>query len=195
MRKQLKELYSAIEEAKADMTGLWALQYMIDRGIIEKGMERTLYTTYLASMFRSVRFGITEAHGRGVAMQFNYLTDEGAIKFNEANGTFSIDHAKIKDSVTKLTRELLTLEDACAATDMVAALTSVWEGEGRPVTTKGSMGQQVIHPLIGEIRTQRAARNALWRQLKLPDDAAGGESNQQRDAAQSRWSQSHGSGA
>ncbi len=109
-RKQLKELYSAIEEAKADMTGLWALQFMIDRGIIDKQMERTLYTTYLASMFRSVRFGITEAHGRGVAMQFNYLTDEGAIKFNETNGTFSIDHAKIKDSVRKLTSELLTME-------------------------------------------------------------------------------------
>ena len=110
VRKQLKELYSAIEEAKADMTGLWALQYMIDRGIIEKSMERTLYTTYLASMFRSVRFGITEAHGRGVAMQFNYLSDEGAIKFNEAKGTFSIDHAKIKDGVRKLTHDLLTLE-------------------------------------------------------------------------------------
>ena len=110
VRKQLKELYSAIEEAKADMTGLWALQYMIDRGIIEKGMERTLYTTYLASMFRSVRFGITEAHGRGVALQFNYLTDEGAVKFNDAKGTFSIDHTKIKDAVTKLTRQLLTIE-------------------------------------------------------------------------------------
>ncbi len=110
VRKQLKELYSAIEEAKADMTGLWALQYMIDHGIIDKGMERTLYTTYLASMFRSVRFGITEAHGRGVAMQFNYLTDEGAIKFNEAKGTFSIDHAKVKEGVTKLTHDLLTLE-------------------------------------------------------------------------------------
>jgi hypothetical protein len=110
VRKQLKELYSAIEEAKADMTGLWALQYLIDHGMIDKGMERTLYTTYLASMFRSVRFGITEAHGRGVAMQFNYLTDEGAIRFNEAKGTFSIDHAKIKAGVTKLTHDLLTLE-------------------------------------------------------------------------------------
>src|SRR5687768_3964308 len=110
VRKQLKELYSAIEEAKADMTGLWALHFMIDRGIIEKSMERTLYTTYLASMFRSVRFGITEAHGRGVALQFNYLTDEGAIKFDEAKGTFSIDNAKIKDSVRKLTHDLLTLE-------------------------------------------------------------------------------------
>jgi hypothetical protein len=110
VRKQLKELYSAIEEAKADMTGLWALQYMIDHGIIDKGMERTLYTTYLASMFRSVRFGISEAHGRGVAMQFNYLTDEGAIQFNEAKGTFSVDPAKIKDGVRKLTHDLLTLE-------------------------------------------------------------------------------------
>jgi hypothetical protein len=110
VRKQLKELYSAIEEAKADMTGLWALQYMIDRNIIEKSMERTLYTTYLASMFRSVRFGITEAHGRGVALQFNYLTDEGAIKFNDAKGTFSVDHAKIKDAVRKLTHDLLMIE-------------------------------------------------------------------------------------
>src|SRR5215204_296748 len=110
VRKQLKELYSSIEEAKADMTGLWALQYMIDRGIIDKSMERTLYTTYLASMFRSVRFGITEAHGRGVAMQFNFLMDDDAIRFDQEKGTFSIDHSKIKEGVTKLTRELLTLE-------------------------------------------------------------------------------------
>jgi len=110
VRLQLKDKYSAIEEAKADMTGLWALQYLIDKGVIEKGMQRTLYTTNLASMFRSVRFGITEAHGRGVAMQFNYLTDEGAIKFNERNGTFSVDETKIRDAVRKLTNELLTIE-------------------------------------------------------------------------------------
>jgi len=110
VRKQLKELYSSIEEAKADMTGLWALQYLIDKVAIEKTMERSLYTTYLASMFRSVRFGITEAHGRGVALQFNYLSDEGAIKFNQATGTFSVDHSKIKEGVRKLTHDLLTLE-------------------------------------------------------------------------------------
>ncbi len=83
---------------------------MIDKGVIEKKRERPLYNPYLASMFRSVRFGITEAHGRGVAMQFNYLTDEGAIRFNERTGTFSIDHSKIKDAVRKLTTALLTLE-------------------------------------------------------------------------------------
>lgn len=110
VRLQLKEVYSAIEEAKADITGLWALQYMIDHGVIDKQMERTLYVTYLASAFRSVRFGITEAHGRGVAMQFNYLTDEGAIKFDQRSGTFSVDPSKIKDAVRKLTHELLTIE-------------------------------------------------------------------------------------
>ena len=110
VRLQLKDLYSAIEEAKADITGLWALQYLIDRGVVDKRMEQTLYTTYLASAFRSVRFGINEAHGRGVAMQFNYLTDEGAIRYNEQAGTFSIDHTKVKEAVRKLTHELLTLE-------------------------------------------------------------------------------------
>jgi hypothetical protein len=110
VRLQLKDQYSAIEEAKADVTGLWALQYLIDKGVIDKQMQRTLYTTYLASMFRSVRFGLTESHARGVAMQFNYFTDEGAIKFDERTNKFSVDNTKIKDAVRKLTHELLTIE-------------------------------------------------------------------------------------
>jgi hypothetical protein len=110
VRLQLKDRYSAIEEAKADTSGLWALQYLIDKGVIDRTMQRTLYTTYLASMFRSVRFGITESHGRGVAMQFNYFTDEGAIKFNERTGRFSADESKIRDAVRKLASELLTIE-------------------------------------------------------------------------------------
>jgi hypothetical protein len=110
VRLQLKDKYSAIEEAKADVTGLWALQYLIDKGVIDRQMQRTLYTTYLASMFRSVRFGLTESHARGVAMQFNYFTDEGAIKFDERTNKFSVDNAKIKDAVRKLTHELLTIE-------------------------------------------------------------------------------------
>ncbi|HKP36490.1 MAG TPA: hypothetical protein VJT71_06500 [Pyrinomonadaceae bacterium] len=110
VRLQLKDRYSSIEEAKADVTGLWALQYLIDKGVVEKSMQRTLYTTYLASMFRSVRFGITESHGRGVALQFNYFTDEGAITFDERTGRFSVDESKIRDAVRKLTTELLTIE-------------------------------------------------------------------------------------
>lgn len=89
--------------------------------------------------------------------------------------------------------ELRTLEDACAATDMIAELSDAWAEDGRPMTTRGSMGQQVIHPLIGEIRTQRASRQAFLRQLKLPDLETGERPNQQRAAAQSRWAATHGS--
>ena len=91
--------------------------------------------------------------------------------------------------------ELATLEDACRITDMIVSLEAAWAEDGRPMTTKGSMGQQVIHPLIGEIRTQRMARNALWRQLKLPDDEVGAPVNQQRDAAVAKWATGRGRGA
>jgi hypothetical protein len=110
VRKQLKELYSAIEEAKADITGLWALQYLIDKGKVDKSMEQQMYTTFLASMFRSVRFGINEAHGKGVALQFNYLVDAGAITVNEGAGTFNVNESRIKEGVRKLTNEILTLQ-------------------------------------------------------------------------------------
>jgi hypothetical protein len=110
VRKELKDVYSAVEEAKADVTGLWALQHLIDKGALDRSLERTLYTTFLASAFRSVRFGIKEAHGRGVALQFNYLTDEGAIKFDQRTGTFSVVPARIKEAVRKLAHDLLTLE-------------------------------------------------------------------------------------
>lgn len=110
VRQELKELYSAIEEAKADITGLFALQYLIDKGLIDKKMEEEMYTTFLASMFRSVRFGINEAHGKGVAIQFNYLTIEGAIRIDETSGVFSIDYSRIKKASTKLAGEILTLQ-------------------------------------------------------------------------------------
>jgi Peptidase family M49 len=110
VRQQLKETYSAIEEAKADISGLFALQYLMDKGVLPKTMERSVYTTFLASAFRSVRFGITEAHGRGIALQFNYLTDEGAIKYNESKGTFSVNMARVKEAVSKLTHDIMTLQ-------------------------------------------------------------------------------------
>ncbi len=110
VRRQLKETNSSLEEAKADISGLFALQYLMDKGVLDKRMERSVYTTFLASAFRSVRFGITEAHGRGIAVQFNYLTDEGAIKFDERAGTFSVDMTRIKEAVRKLTREIMTIQ-------------------------------------------------------------------------------------
>lgn len=110
VRLQLKDTNSALEEAKADITGLWALQYLMDKGVVDKAMERAFYTTYLASSFRSVRFGVNEAHGKGQALQFNYLTDEGAITLDEAKGTFHINFDKVKDAVRKLTTEIMTIQ-------------------------------------------------------------------------------------
>src|ERR1051325_10706787 len=83
VRQELKETYSTIEEAKADISGLFALQFLVDRGKLEKKYEQTMYTTYLASMFRSIRFGLNEAHGRGVAMQLNYFLDKGGVTVEE----------------------------------------------------------------------------------------------------------------
>ena len=91
--------------------------------------------------------------------------------------------------------ELRTLEDACAATDMLAELTKAWTDLGRPFISKGSMGQEVEHPLIGSIDKQRKARQAFIKQLKLPDAPGTPRPNQQRDAANSRWAQAHGASA
>jgi hypothetical protein len=109
VRQELKETYSAIEEAKADVSGLWALQYLIDKGQLDKSLQQTMYTTFLASAFRSIRFGINEAHGRGQAIQLNYLLDQGGFKVNP-DGTFAVDAARIRDGVTALTREIMTLQ-------------------------------------------------------------------------------------
>jgi hypothetical protein len=109
VRQELKETYSAIEEAKADISGLFALQFLVDKGQLDRKFEQTMYTTFLASAFRSLRFGVNEAHGRGQAIQLNYLLDKGAFKVN-GDGTFSVDTAKIREGVTALTREIMTLQ-------------------------------------------------------------------------------------
>ncbi|MGO9257641.1 MAG: dipeptidyl-peptidase 3 family protein [Bryobacteraceae bacterium] len=109
-RQELKELYSAIEEAKADITGLYMLQYLFDHGMAHGPQaERQLYTTFLASAFRSLRFGLTDAHAKGMALQFNYLSDKGAFVAGN-DGTFHVDFARVKGAVRDLTHDLLTLE-------------------------------------------------------------------------------------
>ncbi len=109
VRQELKETYSAIEEAKADVSGLWALQQLADRQLVDPAIAQTMYTTFLASAFRSIRFGVNEAHGRGIAVQLNYLLDAGAFKVMPG-GTFAVDAAKITGAVTALTREIMTIE-------------------------------------------------------------------------------------
>lgn len=108
VRQALKQLHSAIEEAKADATGLFMLQYLYYHKLLPAA-ERKLYTTYLASSFRTLRFGVHEAHGKGMALQFNYLTDKGAFIEN-ADGTFAVNFDKIKPAVRDLVHDLLEIE-------------------------------------------------------------------------------------
>jgi hypothetical protein len=124
VRQEFKDTYSTIEEAKADISGLFALQYLVDHQKLDKSLNRTMYVTYLASMFRSIRFGITEAHGRGVAIQLNYFLDNGGVTVAQ-DGTFAVNPERIRQNVIDLTRDLMTMQavgDYAAAKQMMEKL-------------------------------------------------------------------------
>ena len=114
-RQDLKEAYSTIEEAKADITGLFALRYMMDKGQLNDTLgqgdvaERKLYNTFLASGFRTLHFGLTDSHARGMAIQMNYILDKGGF-VSLGDGRFGVDFSKIKQAVIDLDREFLTIE-------------------------------------------------------------------------------------
>jgi len=121
-RQAMQELSSTIEEAKADISGLFALQYLIDHRVVDSTMERQMYVTYLAGIFRSVRFGLNDAHAQGMALQFNYLMDAGAIVYNQASGVFSADIGKFKAGARTLTGEIMTIQaqgDYAAAKELL----------------------------------------------------------------------------
>ena len=109
VRKAMQEAGSALEEAKADISGLFALQLLVDKGVLDRALERTMYVTFLASAFRSIRFGLNEAHGKGIALQLNTLLDAGAVRV-APDGTFSVVPVKIREAVAKLTSEIMTLQ-------------------------------------------------------------------------------------
>ena len=109
VRQELKELNGTLEEAKADISGLWALQQLMDKGVIDKHQERSMYLTFLASSFRTLRFGLNESHAKGMALQVNHLLDHGAIRV-DGEGRFGVDLRKMKQAVTGLTRDIMTLQ-------------------------------------------------------------------------------------
>ncbi|NNB91437.1 dipeptidyl-peptidase 3 family protein, partial [Corallococcus exiguus] len=133
VRQALQAASSAIEEAKADISGLWALQRLVDKGTLDKDLQRTMYTTFLASAFRSIRFGIDEAHGKGIALQLNHFLDTGAVKVN-ADGTFEVVPDKMQAAVTSLTNQLMALQASGDRTAAEALLAK--QGVVRPSVQK-----------------------------------------------------------
>lgn len=129
VRQELKETYSAIEEAKADISGLFALQLLVDRGKLDASLDRTMHTTFLASIFRSLRFGINEAHGCGVAIQLNYFLDNGGVTV-ASDGTFSVNATRIRQNVIGLTQDIMTLQAVGGYADAVQMIETL--GRVRP---------------------------------------------------------------
>jgi len=108
--KALKEYNSAIEEAKADIVGLWSVPLLMERGWIPKEKEAEVYTTYLAGMFRALRFGATEAHGLGTLVQFNYLREKEAFLYDPETERYSVNQARIRQAVQDLAAAFLVIE-------------------------------------------------------------------------------------
>ncbi|KAA0058698.1 hypothetical protein IC582_002392 [Cucumis melo] len=109
VRLELQELYSALEEAKADIVGLWALRFLTLQGLLPGTSLKSVYATFLAGCFRSVRFGLSKAHGKGQALQFNWLFEKEAFVLNP-DETFSVNFDKVEDAVEGLSREVLTIQ-------------------------------------------------------------------------------------
>ena len=110
VQKALQDQYGGIEESKADIVGLVNGQLLIDKGVYPKSLEKQMYVAYLATAFRQMRFGVKEAHGKGVVSSINYLMKKGAIVHDPKSGRFKIDFAKIKAAVRELAHDLLTIE-------------------------------------------------------------------------------------
>ncbi|HTS81792.1 MAG TPA: hypothetical protein VMH40_14420 [Myxococcaceae bacterium] len=108
-RAELQEAYAPIEECKADVVGIWAMQRLVGQGELPAEMGRALAPTVLAGLFRSVRFGLGEAHGKGTAVQLNWLLDAAAYKVLP-DGRFTLVPDKVGPAFESLARELLTIE-------------------------------------------------------------------------------------
>src|SRR5207302_5314652 len=109
VRESIGPTYSGLEEAKADVTGMFGLKWLVDHGALPKERMEEYYASYVAGIFRTVRFGIAEAHGQAEMMEFNYLAERQAI-VREPSGLYTIDYVRIPAALAQLAKELLEIE-------------------------------------------------------------------------------------
>jgi len=107
---ELKELYSAVEEGKADVMGAWNILYMMEKGELPVAEKEQFLATYFTGLFRAMRFGLNEAHGRGAAFQYAWFRDSGAVAVDEQTGKFRIDFPKFEAAIGALTREIVVVQ-------------------------------------------------------------------------------------
>lgn len=109
VREALGEQFSALEEGKADILGLYMVTQLKEQGVLEEGELEDYYVTFLASIFRSVRFGASSAHGKANMLRFNYFNQNGAFTRNK-NGKYAVDMVKMKEAVAGLAEIILKLQ-------------------------------------------------------------------------------------
>jgi len=110
IREAIGPAYSGLEESKADVVGMFGLKWLVDHKALQKNDMEEYYASYVASIFRTLRFGTGEAHGRAEMMEFNYLFENHALNF--VNGRYSIDFAKMPGTLSQLAKILLEIEAA-----------------------------------------------------------------------------------
>jgi hypothetical protein len=107
---ELKETYSKLEECKADILGMYNNILMIEKGVYPKEFENELWSTFLAGIFRSVRFGVDAAHGGANAIIFNYLLENGAYEYNESTNKVKVNFDKVYDTLKTLATKVLMIQ-------------------------------------------------------------------------------------
>ncbi len=110
IQEALGPLYSPLEEAKADIVGLFFLKWLVDKGAIPQTRLEQAYAAHVADCFRTVRFGTAESHGRGAMMEFNFFVEQRAITRDSTNGRYIVDYASMPAAVAALAKELLEIE-------------------------------------------------------------------------------------
>ncbi|MEL6673989.1 MAG: Zn-dependent hydrolase [Bacteroidota bacterium] len=110
VREALKEQYSALEEGKADILGLYMVTQLFEKGEIPEGSLEDNYVTFLAGIFRSVRFGASSAHGKANMLRFNYFKEAGAFTRDADSGTYRVDMDKMREAMTSLSELVLKLQ-------------------------------------------------------------------------------------
>jgi hypothetical protein len=108
--KELKDIASGFEEAKADVMGAWNILYMMDKGLLPAAEKKQIRATYVAGLFRAMRFGTGEAHGKGAAMQYRFIRDRGGIVWDPQAKRFRVDEAKIDGAIRDLVGAIVRLQ-------------------------------------------------------------------------------------
>lgn len=135
VRGALKEHASALEEGKADILGLYMVSQLLDKGVITEGTREDYYVTFMAGIFRSVRFGASSAHGKANMIRFNFFQEFGAFSRDE-NGLYQVDMEKMAEAIDALSNLILTLQGD-----------GDYQGVSRLVAEKGLIKQQLADDL------------------------------------------------